>query len=319
MANDLFAILVRLTAVGSTGILLVGVLRKPARRAVGAEAAYWLWLLVPASLLAVFLPEAPSCLCGPESYISPLVIRAIGAPLELAPQVAICHHAWGLTVVWGAGAAAALAYFACCQQLLKRSLGVLERRPDGSYSSRSAKQPMLVGTWQPRIVLPGDFETRYTENERAVILAHELAHIGRRDALTNGIALGLVCLFWFNPIAYWAWGRFRFDQEVACDAAVLRAASVSRRLYARALAKTELTTWMAIAFGWRRRHPLVERVAMLGHRPPSRIQRFVGYALALMLMLSATYVVWAARPEKAPPIASFRTSAHGTPQATGGL
>lgn len=317
MATDLFAILVRLSVIGSVGILLVSLLRAPARRAVGAEAAYWLWLLLPGILVAVLLPRASSCLCGPDSHVSQLVIRGIGAPLGLAPQVELSYHATLLTVVWGIGAAAAVAYFACCQHLLKSSLGQLQCRPDGTYLSQSARQPMLVGAWHPRIVLPDDFEIRYSESERAVILAHERAHVRRHDPLTNGIALGLVCLFWFNPIGYWAWSRFRFDQEIACDAAVLRGARISRRRYARALAKTELTTWMAIAFGWRRGHPLVARVAMLRHRSPGRTQRIAGYAIALVLMLAGTYVVWAAQPEKDP--ALDRSAAQRTPRATPGV
>ena len=46
-------------AASSAGILLAGLLRKPLRVAVGARAAYWLWLLVPASAVAALLP-APS-------------------------------------------------------------------------------------------------------------------------------------------------------------------------------------------------------------------------------------------------------------------
>ncbi len=66
---------------------------------------------------------------------------------------------------------------------------------------------MLVGAWRPKIVLPGDVGRRYSDRERAVILAHERAHVGRHDALTNAVALALVCLFWFNPVAHW--GRSR--------------------------------------------------------------------------------------------------------------
>lgn len=316
MPNEVLGILVRLSVVGSVGIVLVGVLRAPARRVVGIEAAYWLWLLVPASLIGVLLPRAPFCLCGPASLVSPLVIRGIGTPLELAPQVESSQYPLALTVAWGVGAAAALAYFGCGQHLLRRSLGLLQRRPDGTYASPTAKHPMLVGLWGPRIVVPSDFESRYSGIERAIILAHERAHVGRHDALTNGIALILVCLFWFNPIGYWAWSRFRFDQELACDAAVLRRERVSRRRYARALAKAEIATWIAVAFGWRRRHPLIKRVAMLGHRTPSRTQRVVGHALALVLMLCGTYVVWAAQPAAAPATPSASRSAPDAPPAT---
>jgi len=158
---------------------------------------------------------------------------------------------------------------------------------------------MLVGGWHPQIVLPSDFDARFSLTERALILAHERAHLQRNDALTNAIASGLVCLFWFNPLVYWAWSGFRFDQEVACDAAVLRQAKVSRRRYARALARTHLATSNAIAFGWRRRHPLIERIAILRRPAPSRSRRLTGYVLALVLMLSGAYVVWAAAASSA--------------------
>ncbi len=297
MGNDVLAVLVRLLAVGTAGMLLVGSLRAPGRRAVGSEAAYWLWISLPASLAAVFLPRAPACLCTPEALVSPLLMRGIGAPLELAPGIPGSHCAWTVTFLWLAGATGALVYFSCCQRALGKSLGLLQRRPDGSYWGATARQPMLIGAWHPRIVLPRDFETRYSASERAVILAHERTHVERRDAVTNGIALALVCLFWFNPLVYWAWNRFRFDQELACDAAVIRKAKVPRRPYARALVKTQLAAAGAIAFGTRRGHPLIERIALLGRPTPTRTRRFMGYAFALALMFCGTYIVWTARPD----------------------
>ncbi len=302
MANEVLTLLVRISVVGLVGIVLVGVLRVPARRAVGAEASYWLWLLVPASLIGVLLPRAPPCLCGPETLVSPLLIRGITAPLDFAPMTAVSNLAPAATLLWALGAAVALVYFAYCQQRLRRSLGFLQRLPDGTYRSSAAKQPMVIGAWRPRIVLPSDFETRYSESERTLILAHERAHLARQDALTNAIAVALVCLFWLNPLMYWAWSRFRFDQEVACDAAVLRRVGVARQRYARALARTQLAARTAIAFGWRRRHPLLERVALLRRPAPSRSRRRTGYSLALLLVLSGTYVVWAAQPDLSAPI-----------------
>ncbi len=299
MANDVLAVLVRLSVVGTLGILVVGPLRIPTRRAVGAEAAYWLWLLLPASLVAVLLPRAPSCLCGPETFVAPVLIRGISVPLEFAPNTAVNHFAPTGTLVWAIGVAAAIAYFAYCQRVLRNSLGRLKRLSDDTCRSSTTKQPMVVGVWHPQIVLPNDFETRFSVSERTLILAHERAHLDRHDALTNSMAVWLLCLFWFNPLMYWAWNRFRFDQEAACDAAVLRRAGIARRRYARALVKTQITTPIAIAFGWRRRHPLLERIAILGRPTPNRVRRLAGYSLALVLTVCGTYVVWAAQPESA--------------------
>ncbi|MEF3019349.1 M56 family metallopeptidase, partial [Pseudomonas aeruginosa] len=85
---------------------------------------------------------------------------------------------------------------------------------------------------------------------------------------------GLLCLQWFNPLAWWAWGRMRGDQELACDAAVLIAEASPAPLaaYAEAmLAAHPAGLQPALASGWAARHPLVERVRMLSrHRsaPP---------------------------------------------------
>jgi len=276
-------------------MLIVGLLRAPGRRAVGSEAAYWLWLLVPASLIAVLLPRAPACLCAPDALVSPLLIRVIVAP-ELAPSITGSSCAPTVTCMWGLGASTVLIYFAFCQWVLRRSLGLLQRRADGTYWSPMAEHPMLVGAWHPQIVLPREFDTRYSASERSLILAHERAHVERRDAMTNCIALALVCVFWFHPLMYWAWNRFRFDQEVACDAAVIRQSKVPHRRYAQALAKTQLTNPTAIAFGWRRRHPLIERIAILRRPTPTRNRRLLGYAFALALTLCGAYIVWVAQP-----------------------
>lgn len=80
MANEVLACLARLSIILSLGTLLVISLRGPARRAVGTEAAYWLWLVVPGSLIAVFLPQAPIEVCRPDAFLSPLLIQGIGAP-----------------------------------------------------------------------------------------------------------------------------------------------------------------------------------------------------------------------------------------------
>jgi beta-lactamase regulating signal transducer with metallopeptidase domain len=303
MVNSVFAVLVRLAVVGILGILVVGPLRVLARRRVGAEAAYWLWFLVPGSLIAVLLPRAPSCLCGPETYVAPAFVRGISTPLNFVPSAAVTSLAPTITLIWAIGAAVALAYFVYSQRRLRTSLGALKPLADGTYRSPAAMQPMVVGVWRPQIVLPTEFEARYSVGEQILVLAHERTHIERHDPLTNLIAVGLICLFWFNPLMYWGWNRFRFDQEAACDAAVLRRSKIARRPYARALAKAQIVPPAAIAFGWRGRHPLLARIAFIGRPTPHRTWRLAGQALALVLTVCGTYVVWAAQPGLTAPVA----------------
>jgi TonB family protein len=91
--------------------------------------------------------------------------------------------------------------------------------------------------------------------------------------------------------------RFRRDQELACDEAVIRRHPDSRRAYGEAMLKTQLADG-ALPFGchWRGEHPLKERIAMLKRPTPSRRQWFGGaFACALLAMLTG-FSVWAAQP-----------------------
>jgi beta-lactamase regulating signal transducer with metallopeptidase domain len=186
------------------------------------------------------------------------------------------------------------------QQTFVRSLRPLWGLPNDTYRSSAVVEPMLVGAWEPRIVLPADFEARYTQEEGALVLAHERAHVQRGDALANAIATSWLCLFWFNPFLYWAIRRFRFDQELACDAQVLATSGSARRSYADALLKVQLSVdhVEAVPLGchWRAGHPLAERIMMLRSPLPGVLRRVVGAAAVLTLIVSGAYVIWVTQP-----------------------
>src|SRR5690606_182279 len=100
--------------------------------------------------------------------------------------------------------------------------------------------PALVGAWRARIVLPADFERRYDTLERELILAHERVHLARGDAWVNAFVALLRSLNWFNPLVHLAAAKFRLDQELACDAAVIARFPRARRRYADAMLKVQL-------------------------------------------------------------------------------
>jgi beta-lactamase regulating signal transducer with metallopeptidase domain len=80
--------------------------------------------------------------------------------------------------------------------------------------------PMTWGAFRPVILLPAEADG-WDEGRRAAVLAHELAHVRRWDALTQWIAHLAVTLFWFNPLVWTAAHRLRQEREHACDDAVL--------------------------------------------------------------------------------------------------
>lgn len=85
-----------------------------------------------------------------------------------------------------------------------------------------ATVPMTWGIFSPVILLPGEAEA-WDEERRRVVLAHELAHVGRWDALTQWIAHVAVAVYWFNPLVWMAARKLREEREHACDDAVLTA------------------------------------------------------------------------------------------------
>jgi hypothetical protein len=203
-------------------------------------------------------------------------------------------------LIWLLGAFAMLMWLARRQVAFVRSLGTLTRDPDGIYRSCSIVAPLLLGAWRARIVVPTDFESRYSAEERALVLAHERAHLVRGDGAINALATVALCLAWFNPLMYWALGRLRFDQELACDALVVAKSKIQRRLYADALLKTQLandSAWGLAGCHWQSIHPLKERVAMLKHSSPGFVRRLGGITFSVVLTLAGSYAVWAAQPE----------------------
>lgn len=85
--------------------------------------------------------------------------------------------------------------------------------PDGSM-------PMATGLFRPIVYLPGD-AVNWSETKLRVVLAHELAHVKRRDCLTYALARAAVALHWYNPLGWFALRQLRAEREHACDDLVL--------------------------------------------------------------------------------------------------
>jgi len=106
-----------------------------------------------------------------------------------------------------------LAELAACYQI---------RRRVTLWECRSRQVPMTWGVWRPVVVLPTEAAT-WTRQRLDAVLRHELAHVARYDCLTQWVAQMARALHWFNPLAWHAVTRLRFEQEQACDDLVLAA------------------------------------------------------------------------------------------------
>lgn len=294
MSAEPLRLLAQASVALALAIALVWLLRAPLRRHGGAQVAYALWLAVPCALAASLLP-APVRL---EATPMQAVAVAASATPQAASTVRSVDLAAALLLAWGGGATLAAAALLRQQRRFVRALGRITPQPDGSHrAEHGAGCPAVVGLLPPRLVLPPDFEARYAPAERALVLAHERLHLARGDAWTNAFAAALRCLFWFHPLVHLAVARFRRDQELACDAAVLRRHPRARRVYANAMLKTQLAVLgLPVGCHWQSSHPVAERVAMLKHPLPNPARRAVGLGVVLALAFGSAYAAWAAQP-----------------------
>ena len=82
--------------------------------------------------------------------------------------------------------------------------------------------PMALGTRRPAILIPATGDT-WPEDRRQAVLLHELAHVARRDCLTQMLAHVACTMYWFHPGAWWVARRMRTERELACDDRVIAA------------------------------------------------------------------------------------------------
>lgn len=119
---------------------------------------------------------------------------------------------------------------------LAATMGV--RQPVQVFRTRLASVPMVFGFRVPTILLPDATASVLSPAQVRAILAHELAHVRRRDYVANLLQIGLETLLWFHPAARWVGRRIRTEREYCCDDLAIRVGTPPVD-YARALAELD--------------------------------------------------------------------------------
>jgi beta-lactamase regulating signal transducer with metallopeptidase domain len=278
MAAELLLALVRCNLAAGAAILAVLALRAPLRRCFGAGRAYAVWLVVPLAAAGSLMPaDLASGAAGPVEATSDHALAWLSSG----------GHVEAMTVVWLSGVLVAIAVAAWRH---RRFLAAVRAGRAG---------PAAVGVIQPRLVMPADFAARFTDQERRLVRAHELAHIDRLDARCNAAAALATWVCWFNPLLHMAVRAMRQDQELACDATVLQRLPGARRLYAETLLRVHQAAvppvlgcqWVSPGG-----HPLEARISLLASTPPSQVRHDLGLAILLASWVTAFAAAWAMQP-----------------------
>ncbi len=164
-----------------------------------------------------------------------------GLNSELWPSAALAIYATGLAVLvlrFCIGILGARRLVGGAQPIPRDRFGISVGNGESLprvqiLESSGVRFPLTVGWWRPRILLPADWETWGKAKCRSV-LAHESAHVERRDFLVTLLAECNRCVYWFHPLAWFLRNWLVRLAERACDDAVI-ASTGERGQYARHL------------------------------------------------------------------------------------
>ena len=122
------------------------------------------------------------------------------------------------SVLWLAGMAALLVHALVSAGKLKKKLATAILLRDNVYESEFVDSPFVFGVVKPNIYLPMHMD----EGTAAYVIAHERAHLARRDHWWKVLGYLVLALHWFNPLVWVAYILFCRDIELACDEKVVK-------------------------------------------------------------------------------------------------
>ncbi|MFO0835731.1 MAG: M56 family metallopeptidase [Phycisphaerales bacterium] len=110
--------------------------------------------------------------------------------------------------------------------------------PPETLTTESRISPMVWCGVRPKLVIPEDLWASLDDDSRRAVIAHELAHLKRRDHLLHWVAALVGAAYWWHPAAWWARRKMNEEAEASCDAWVTSLFPRRRRAYAEALLVT---------------------------------------------------------------------------------
>lgn len=122
------------------------------------------------------------------------------------------------SVLWLIGVGLMLFYLIWSWRRLQKRVSTATLFRENIWQSEFVDSPFILGCIRPRIYIP------YQINPATLsyVLAHENAHLSRKDYLVKPLAFLLLSIYWFHPLIWVAWLFFCKDIELACDEKVLR-------------------------------------------------------------------------------------------------
>lgn len=184
-----------------------------------------------------------------NNNINPVISQSLApdAGASVSPMQIISFIA---SIVWIAGVAAMLLYAVISYIHIKRRVREAVRAQGNVMLCDSIASPFILGIIRPKIYVPSSV----SEQDMQYVLAHENAHLKRRDHFFKPLGFLLLSVYWFNPVLWVAYILLCRDIELACDEKVIKKlGSDAKKSYSTALVNCSVSrkviTVCPLAFG----------------------------------------------------------------------
>lgn len=186
---------------------------------------------LPPEILDTATPQIHSGINAVNSAVNPM----LGQSMTPVPGASVNPtQVWSflLSCIWVAGMAVMALYALVSYGRIKGRVATATLLRDNIRQSEFVDSPFVLGIFRPVIYLPYQVEPEDLE----YVIAHEQAHIRRKDHWWKPLGFLLLCVYWFNPLLWVAYVLLCRDIEGACDEKVIREMGLEdRRGYSTAL------------------------------------------------------------------------------------
>lgn len=195
------------------------------------------WSLIPSAQTVstdIMMVQAPGLQSGVPAIDTALnpVIQGWFAPNPTASAHPLQILIPVLTGIWMIGMAALFLYTVVSGASLRRRVSTAIRYRGNIFRSENVGSPFVFGIISPKIYLPFALDEQMLPH----VIAHEQAHIRRKDHWWKPLGFALLTVHWFNPLMWLGYGLLCRDIELACDEKVIRElGSEERATYTQAL------------------------------------------------------------------------------------
>lgn len=186
---------------------------------------------IPPTIMTDKTPQIHSGISMLNSAVNPVIGTAFSpAPGDSANPLQIWLPV--LCGIWLLGIAAMAIYSAVSYLQLRRRVATAVRLKDNIFQSENVPSPFVLGILRPGIYLPFSLE----DSDLRHVIAHEKAHVRRRDHWWKPLGFALLTLHWFNPLMWLGYILLCRDIELACDEKVIKELGANQRAdYSQAL------------------------------------------------------------------------------------